>query len=310
MRVRILGSAAGGGYPQWNCGCPGCRVVRSAEGLAEPRQQSSLAVRPDGGPWHLVNASPDVRQQLELIRDPSDTQVRSNPFAGVILSDAEIDHTAGLIVLRESSTPLRIYGTAAVREALTLGFPVLDVLEAYCGVEWTLLEPDNPLDLVGPDGRGMRVEAFEVPGDPPLYMRRMSTGNGAEPPPPGTASGLVFTDLATGSTAVYAPAVGELNEDLLARLAGADVALLDGTFWSNEELTSQGVGKRTALDMGHLPLSGLEGSLERLKRTGGVRKVLVHINNSNPILLRGSEERRAVEAAGVEISYDGMTVDL
>src|SRR5690606_12179135 len=306
MRVRVLGSAAGGGYPQWNCGCPRCQAVRVRGGRAEPRQQSSLAVQAEGGPWYLINASPDVRQQLELIRDPGETRLRSSPFAGVILTDAEIDHTAGLIILRESATPLRLYGTAAVREALTVGFPLLEVLDAYCGVRWTFLEPEAPLELTAVEGQGLRREAFEVAGDPPLYMKGR-TGGGV---PTGTVTGLVLTDLSTGGTAVYVPAVGDLDDELLAKISRADAAFIDGTFWSEDELTGLGIGTRTATDMGHLPLSGPGGSLERLRGIEGTRRILVHINNSNPILLHDSEERAAVESAGVEISYDGMQVDL
>jgi pyrroloquinoline quinone biosynthesis protein B len=310
MRVRILGSAAGGGFPQWNCGCRTCRAVRENGARALRRTQSSIAVRGSGSPWLLVNASPDVREQLELLRDPEDRRLRSNPFAAVLLTDAEIDHSAGLIILRESAEPLRIHGTPAVRRALTDGFPALEVLDRYCGVRWSDLEPGGVLEVPGEEGPSLRVEPFVVSADPPLYMR----GRGGAPAGSGAdrdlAIGLVVEDLQSGRKALYAPAVAELDDAMLERLGGSDVALIDGTFWSNDELPGQGVGTRTALDMGHLPLSGPEGTLERLRHLGGPRKILVHINNSNPVLLEDSPERRAVEDAGFEVAYDGMVIDL
>jgi len=257
----------------------------------------------------LVNASPDIREQLEILRDPVVTELRSNPVAGVILTDAEIDHTAGLIFLRESSEPLDIYGTAAVRQALSVGFPVLEVLQGYSGVRWHDLQPNAHFQLPEDGDAALRIETFAVPGDPPLYMR-LKGPEATRFEENGLAVGLTFTDPATGSVAVYAPAVGELTESLMARLRECDVALLDGTFWRDDELTSQGVGTRTALDMGHLPLSGPDGTLAKLQDAGNFRKVLIHINNSNPILLEDSPERQAVEAAGFEVAYDGMIIDL
>jgi pyrroloquinoline quinone biosynthesis protein B len=304
MQLQILGSAAGGGFPQWNCGCANCQAAREGSGCAHPRWQSSLAVRGATGPFYLINASPDVREQLELLRGPSVRALRSNPIAGVILTDAEIDHTAGLVILRESGEPLEIYGTEAVRHALTAGYPLLEVLDRYCGVRWHSLEPERTLRLPGDRAPALEIEPFFLPADPPLYMR------GRDVVQSGIAVGLTFRDPVTGSTATYAPAVERLDEELLARLTASEVALLDGTFWSNEELPSQGIGTRTALDMGHLPLSGAEGTLVRLRDTENLRKILVHINNSNPILLEGSPERQAVEAAGFEVAYDGMLIDL
>jgi pyrroloquinoline quinone biosynthesis protein B len=304
MQLRVLGAAAGGGFPQWNCGCTNCRAAREGGGRAHPRRQSSIAVRGATGPWFLVNASPDVREQLEWLRDPRDSALRSSPVAGVILTDAEIDHTAGLIILRESGEPLHIFGTGAVRHALTAGYPILDVLERYCGFHWGAMEPGRTLHLPDEQASTLHVEPFVVPADPPLYMRGRETVEG------GLALGLTFRDPATNRTATYVPALERLDDALLARLAASDVVLLDGTFWSNEELPSQGIGTRTALDMGHLPLSGPHGTLARLRDTEGLRKILVHINNSNPILLEDSPEREAVRAAGFEVGYDGMIIDL
>lgn len=304
MQLRILGSAAGGGFPQWNCGCANCRAVREKSGRAHPRRQSSIAVRGATGPWFLINASPDVREQMELLRDPRNEALRSNPMAGVLLTDAEIDHTAGLIILRESGDPLNLYATPAVRHALTAGYPILEVLDRYCGVRWHSLDSGQALQLPDDGAPALEVEPFPLRADPPLYMRgRESVGDGL-------AVGVTFRDPATGGVVTYAPAVERLDNALLARLAASEVALLDGTFWSNDELPSQGIGKRTALDMGHLPLAGPEGTLARLRDTKGLRKILVHINNSNPILLEDSAERKAVLEAGFEVGYDGMIIDL
>ena len=291
LEVVILGSAAGGGLPQWNCACPICNAARS--GRATPRMQSSIAVRRTGGPWYLVNASPDVRQQLELVREERHA-LRFSPFAGVLLTDAELDHTAGLIVLREGPEPLVVYGSTRVREALTAGFGVLPVLAAYCGVDWRPLEPGQSVDL----GGGLSVEAFAVPGDPPRYV------GGGEP------FGVGLTFRTPSACATYVPAVGELTLDLRRRLEASDCALVDGTFWSDDELSQLGISTTTARAMGHAPLGGPGGTLKALGALRRPRVVLVHVNNTNPMLADAAPERHEVEAAGVAIAYDGMRIAL
>src|SRR3954452_17117055 len=166
MRARILGSAAGGGFPQWNCRCPTCEAARTGT-AARPRTQSSIAIRGAEGPWFLANASPDLRQQLEGLATERSDGVRAAPVAGVLLTDAEIDHTAGLLLLRESSTPLRVYGSGQVRRALTEGYPVLRILGGYAGVEWLTLEPGRPVAV---DGSSLEVESFAAGGDAPRYL--------------------------------------------------------------------------------------------------------------------------------------------
>jgi pyrroloquinoline quinone biosynthesis protein B len=297
VRVRILGSAAGGGYPQWNCRCATCEAVRAGV-RARPRTQSSIAVRGADGPWFLANASPDLRQQLEGLSDTSRNGLRVAPVAAVLLTDAEIDHTAGLLLLRESSAPLTVYGSAGVHGALTRGFPVLPILERYCGVDWRTLESGRPLAL---EGSSLDVERFPAGGDAPLYL-----GGGDEL----EASGLVFRDRATGGVLTYAPALARLDDDVLARLAASDAALVDGTFWTDDELPRLGIARRTAREMGHVPLSGPGGTLEMLARIERPRKILVHLNNTNPVLLEDSPEREAVVRAGAEVAYDGLEVKL
>jgi pyrroloquinoline quinone biosynthesis protein B len=246
-----------------------CEAARAGV-RARPRTQSSLAIRGTDGPWWLVNASPDLRQQLEALERPEG--VRASPVAGVILTDAEIDHTAGLLLMRESAAPLRVFGTAAVKQALS--GTLLRMLERFCGVDWHMLERPQPLT-------GLTVEPFPV----------------------GEAIGLVFRD---GATVTYAPALATLDDSVLARFAASDLVLVDGTFWRDDELARLGISQRSAADMGHVPLSR---SLETLAALPA-RTILVHINNTNPILLEDSAEREQVVGAGVEVAYDGLEVEL
>jgi pyrroloquinoline quinone biosynthesis protein B len=266
---------------------------------ARPRTQSSLAIRGADGPWFLVNASPDARQQLEAITEPHHDAVRTPPIAGVLLTDAEIDHTAGLLLMRESAAPVRVYGEAGVERALRDGYPVLSMLERYCGLDWHTLEPDRAQPL---DGSSLSVESFDTGGDAPLYL----DGSGLEL----EASGFVFRDSVSGGVVTYAPGVARLDDDVLTRLAASDLVLLDGTFWRDDELARLGISNRSARDMGHLPLSGPDGTLQVLAQLERPRKALVHINNTNPILLEDSPERAEVVRAGVEVAYDGLEVEL
>ena len=291
MRVRVLGSAAGGGFPQWNCRCETCEAARAGE-RARPRTQSSLAIRGDDGPWFLVNASPDLRQQLESL-DGQGGEVRGAPIAGVLLTDAEIDHTAGLLLLRESTAPVRVFGAAGVERALTDGYPVVPMLERYCGVEWRTLEPGRL------EGSSLVVEPFATGGDAPRYL-----GPDAEL----EASGIAFSD--SGGAVVYAPGLARVDDGVAARFAASDVVLVDGTFWHDDDLARLGISDRTARDMGHTPLAGPGGTLELLAGLERPRKVLVHINNTNPILLEDSPEREQVVRAGVEVAYDGLEIEL
>jgi pyrroloquinoline quinone biosynthesis protein B len=298
VRVRILGSAAGGGFPQWNCHCETCEAARVGM-RARPRTQSSLAIRGGEGPWFLVNASPDAREQLEALTPAQVDGVRTPPIAGVLLTDAEIDHTAGLLLLRESATPVRVFGDAGVERALRDDYPVLAILERYCGAEWHTLEPGRAMPL---EGSSLEVEPFEAGGDAPRYL----DGSDVEL----QASGFVFRDHATAGVVTYVPGLARLDDGVLDRFAESDLVLVDGTFWRDDELARLGISARSARDMGHLPLSGPGGTLDALARLRRPRKVLVHINNTNPILLEDSPERDAVKVAGVEVAYDGLEIAL
>lgn len=264
-----------------------------------PRTQSSLAIRGGEGPWFLVNASPDARQQLEAITDPAAEGVRAPPIAGVLLTDAEIDHTAGLLLLRESATPVRVYGRAGVERALRDGYPVLSILERYCGLKWHTLTPGQAWSL---EDSSLTVEPFDVGGDAPRYL----DGSGVEL----EASGFVFRDRAGGGVVTYVPGLARIDDAVLERFAASDLVLVDGTFWREDELARLGITGRSASEMGHVPLSGPGGTLEALARLERPRKALVHINNTNPILLEDSPERAEVVRAGIEVAYDGLEVEL
>jgi len=245
----------------------------------------------------LANASPDLRQQLEALGAEAVEGVRAAPVGAVLLTDAEIDHTAGLLLLRESGAPIRAYGSLAIRRALTEGFPVLRILGSFCGVDWRTLEPGVPQAI---EGTSLSAEAFGVGGDAPRYL----PGADIE------ALGLTIRDRHSGRVLTYVPGLARLDDAVLERLGASDLVLVDGTFWRDDELARLGISDRTAGQMGHVPLSGPGGSLETLGRLERPRVILVHINNTNPVLLERSPEREAVVRAGVEVAYDGLEVRL
>jgi pyrroloquinoline quinone biosynthesis protein B len=301
MQVRILGAAAGGGFPQWNCHCSGCEMSRAGQAIA--LTQSSLAIQSQTGEWFLINASPDVRQQIEAMRSTGcfvETDRRSSPFAGVVLTDAEIDHSTGLILLRESAQPLRVYSSIAVKTALTSGYPLFTTLQNYCGVNWQALPLASYLKLA-PD---LEIEAFALSTKPPKYMSAESV------PETVWGVGLTIHDRTTGGILTYAPGLADIDSNLYQRFERSDCILIDGTFWTDDELPAQGFSQRSALQMGHLPLSGKSGSLQQLSQLTKPRQILVHINNTNPILLPDSWQRQAVKQQGVEVGYDGLMFQL
>jgi pyrroloquinoline quinone biosynthesis protein B len=306
VRIRVLGSAAGGGFPQWNCNCRNCSGVRNGTLRAVPRTQSSIAVAgTDAAAWALVNASPDILAQLRAhpglqpARAPRDTGI-----AGVVLVDAQVDHTAGLFMLRESTTPLEIWCTDAAYGDLTGGNPILRVLGHYCGVERHRMEVSGAqfaLERI----TGVRWRAIAVAGKPAPY----SPHRGA--PVPGDNVALVVSDAASGRAAVYAPGVGAIEPALWSALEACACVLIDGTFWSDEEMITQGLAAKRARDLGHLPQSGAGGMLEWLaKLPPATRKILIHVNNSNPILDEDSPERESLRSAGVEVARDGLEIVL
>jgi pyrroloquinoline quinone biosynthesis protein B len=305
VKIRVLGSAAGGGFPQWNCNCRNCSGVRTGTLRARRRTQSSLIVSgPDERHFALVNASPDILAQiaaqplLQPARAPRDTAVRA-----VVLVDGQIDHAAGLLMLRESTRPLTVWCTERVREDLTRSYPVFPVLEHYCGVEHRELRFDGRAFALE-EVAGVEWQALAVAGKPAPYSPNRTA------PKPGDNVALVMRAAGRG-TLVYAPGLGKMEEGLWAALGAADCVLLDGTFWSDEEMIRQGLSRRSARELGHLPLSGAGGMLEWLEKLPETtRRILIHVNNTNPILDEDSPERAELVRHGVEVAWDGMEVEL
>ena len=297
MWVRVLGSAAGGGFPQWNCACPPCRAVRDGSRPARPRTQSSVAVSADRRRWTLLNASPDVRAQLGSCPDLHPDGAGEVPLQGVLLTDAELDHTLGLLLLREGGG-LVVHATEATRDTLYDGTALLRTLEAYCPVQWRPVVPGADVPL----GDGLSYRAFDVP-----TTKRPRFGSG---PREGRVVGYRLTDERSGRALVHLPVLQELTPAVCAQLEDCACLLVDGTCWSDDELVRLGRGSRTAREMGHLPISGPGGSLEQLAALPIERRVYVHVNNTNPILLEDSPERRAVEEHGLEVAVDGLDLEV
>jgi pyrroloquinoline quinone biosynthesis protein B len=298
-----MGTAAGGGFPQWNCWCRCCKVARSDPGAARPRTQSAAAISTDAQRWFLLNASPDVREQLvRLPPNGEPTSIRQVPIEGVLLTDAELDHTLGVVLLREARH-LPLYTTAAIASVLEYDSRVLPVTRAFADVPVTELALDTPIELCYRDGAssGLVVEPFAVPAGPPLFASKAEEGH---------TIGLILRDQEREQVCAFVPTCGELDSSLLARLAHADVLLFDGTFWDDRELLELGISSRTAREMDHLPIGGRGGSLEQLATLPCRHRIYTHINNTNPVLLEESVERAAVTKAGLEIGFDGLSISL
>jgi pyrroloquinoline quinone biosynthesis protein B len=281
IRIHILGCAAGGGLPQWNCTCANCIAARS--GKIAPQTQSSIAISGDAESfqrWFLINSSPDLTWQIESTPQlkPRRDSPRNTPIAGVLLTNADIDHALGLLLLRQQETPLIVYAAEEMRKALAW---IDRVLSRFCGIEWRKISADFQ-SLSG----GLAFRAIELPG----------------------SVAFQFRDDTSGATALFAPNVGELTEELRNAVYASGVVLFDGTFWTDGELGVVRPGARTAREMNHLPIS--DGSLDLLRQSPARRKIYTHINNTNPILMPGTRERAQVEQAGIEIARDGLEITL
>jgi pyrroloquinoline quinone biosynthesis protein B len=279
IRIHILGSAAGGGLPQWNCACANCTAARA--GKITPQTQSSIAISGDSEGfhrWFLINASPDLTRHVESMPrlQPRRDSPRNSAIEGVLLTNADIDHALGLLLLREQDTPLVVYAADETRAAL--GW-IEGVLARFCGIEWrnTSAEFQTLSDC-------MAFRAIELPG----------------------SVAFQFRDTTSGGTALFAPSVGELTDKLRDTVHKSDVVLFDGTFWSNGELAAIRPGARTAREMNHLPIN--DGSLDFLHQSPARRKIYTHINNTNPILMPSSRERALVKQSGIEIARDGSEI--
>jgi pyrroloquinoline quinone biosynthesis protein B len=298
VRILVLGSAAGGGFPQWNCLCPVCRLAWSGDKRVKPRSQSSLAVSADGERWLLLNASPDLRQQI--IASPRlhpRGAKRHSPIGAVFVTNADVDHLAGLLTLREQQS-FALFGSQATLAQTGAG--IFGVLNKDL-VARRAIALDTPADT----GLGIWATPFAVPGKVPLYLEGENVAVGAE------SEATVGVELSDGANGFfYVPGCAEINEGLIKRLTGAALVFFDGTTFTDDEMVNLGLSKKTAWRMGHVAMSGEKGSLERLASCAIGRKIYVHINNTNPVLIEDSSQRAAVERAGWDVAYDGMEICL
>ena len=306
MRVHVLGSAAGGGFPQWNCNCRLCDGVRHGTVRARARTQSSIAISGDASGWLLCNASPDILSQL---RDFAAAQparaIRDTAIRAILLIDAQIDHTTGLCMLREHTTRWPIWCTDPVLEDLRRGHPLLSLLDHYCGADRHAVPLDgSAFEIGGVDG--LRFTALPLRSNAPPYSPHRDR------PVSGDNIGLlVESSSGDGPRLFYAPGLGEMEPHVWAAMQRADVVLVDGTCWSDDELIALGISRKRARDMGHLAQHGVGGMLEWLGRLPrSTRKVLIHINNTNPILDDDSEQRALLARHGIEVAFDGMEIAL
>ena len=300
MRIRVLGAAAGGGFPQWNCGCGNCTLVRRKDPRTRARTQDSLAVRADGAgaaDWAIINASPDIHAQLNRARGLHPRSARHSPIRAIVLTNGDMDHVLGLFSLRESY-PLVVHATEAVWRGLSEGNAMFRTLKRFDGqVTWKKIVLGEETDLLP----GMTMRAFAVPGKLPVHLEKSSTAS------PEDNIGVVFREETT--RAAYVGAAGALGS-WVDGLEDLGALFFDGTFWSSDELLTLGLSKARAEDMAHLPIGGEGGSLARLTpRARAARKIFTHINNTNPILRDDSSERRAVVDAGWEVAFDGMEIE-
>ena len=309
MHIRALGTAAGGGFPQWNCACANCSALRAGRFAGKARSQAQIAVSGDGGQWFLLGTSPDLRTQIEAT-PPLHPQggMRQSPIAGIVLASADLDHVLGLLLLRELQ-PLRVYATSAVASILRADNSMFGMLQRIPKqVEWTALVPGVTIVLHDTNGgdSGLRCEAVTLPAKFPAYV---AADRAAALQPDQALLGMIISD-ANGRRVGYFPTVPDVEETLLSKLDGLDLLFFDGTFWSDDELIRvQGSGQ-TARQMGHLAVGSPGGSLERLAGLRVPRKMFVHVNNTNPMLNEAGSEFQKVRAAGWVVAEDGWQCQL
>ena len=303
MIIKVLGSAAGGGFPQANCNCRNCADVRAGKPDLRARTQSSLAVSRDGERWVLLNASPDLRQQIAAtpeLAPRSNRGPRSSPIAAVVLTNGDVDHVAGLLNLREGLA-FTLYASPRVLEALAAN-SIFNVLSSQT-VPRIALPLGQAIEVPG----GLTVEAYAVPGKVALYLEQTGPDLGTRD---GDSIGLQISDPAFGAAFHYIPGCAAVDAALASRLAGAPLVLFDGTLYTDEEMIAQGLSDKTGTRMGHISMSGAQGSIAAFEALGVKRHIYVHMNNSNPVLRDDSPERAQVERAGWEIAFDGLEIRL
>ncbi|MET0010518.1 MAG: pyrroloquinoline quinone biosynthesis protein PqqB [Candidatus Thiodiazotropha sp. 6PLUC9] len=304
MLIHILGSGAGGGFPQWNCNCPNCQGVRAGTIKATPRTQSSIAVSANGKEWVLFNASPDIRAQLDAFPTlQPGRSIRDTAIRAILLVDAQIDHTTGLLLLREHTEPWDVYCTQAVHDDLTTGYPIFNILGHFRGVNWHEVKTDESTFTI-PGIDGLLFTAVPLKSEAPPYSpHRHNTV-------PGDNVGIRVQNSVTGQNLFYAPGLGSMEPHILPYMQQADCVLVDGTLWKDNEMVQAGISQKLGSEMGHLDQSGDGGIMEILGSLTKPRKILIHINNTNPILVDDSPERLALTEAGIEVSHDGMQIEL
>lgn len=304
MHIHVMGSGAGGGFPQWNCNCNNCKGVREGTVKASPRTQSSIAISSDGVDWILFNASPDIKKQMDDFPalQPA-REVRDTAIKAILITDAQIDHVTGLLTLREHNKPWDIYCTAAVHDDLTTGFPVFNILGHFRGIDWHEIKTDlEPFTI--PPAPGLIFTAVPLKSEAPPYSpHRHNTV-------PGDNVGIRVEDTRTGKNVFYAPGLGVVEDHVLEFMRNADVVLVDGTVWTDDEMSKEGISDKRAQEMGHINQSEEGGTISFLNSMERPRKILIHINNTNPILNEESAERQVLNKAGIELAYDGMDIEL
>ncbi|MCQ8105818.1 pyrroloquinoline quinone biosynthesis protein PqqB [Methylomonas sp. SURF-2] len=303
MKIRVLGAGAGGGFPQWNCNCNNCGRYRRGEFNGKARSQSSIAVSTDNRNWLLFNTSPDIRAQLEAFPAIQPKEgIRDTGIKAVLLIDSQIDHTTGMLMLREGK-PLNVYCTEMVRQDLTTGFPLFTMLKDYCTVNHHPIACDEtPFEIPGIDD--IRIYAHALKSKAPPYSPHRHD------PHDGDNIGVIVEQISTGKKLYYSPGLGEIEPHVLRAMLKVDCLMVDGTFWTDDEMVTQGISQKRAREIGHLPQSGPGGMIEVLNGVSNARKILIHINNTNPILDEDSPERKTLAANGIEVAYDGLEIDL
>ena len=305
MHIHVLGAGAGGGFPQWNCNCHNCDGLRKGTIKATKRTQSSICVSSDGVRWVLFNTSPDVLQQIQDFPPLQPGRaIRDSGISAIVLIDAQIDHTTGLLMLREGTQKRELYCTDMVYQDLTIGNPLLKILDHYCGVNHHEISTDGKTSFEIPQIENLTFTAVALKSAAPPYSPHRNN------PHPGDTIGMLIEDKKTQKRLFYAPGLGEIEPHLPPLFEKADCIMVDGTFWTNTEMIDMGLMTKKARDIGHNPQSGEGGMIEVLDRYPNAKKVLIHINNTNPILREDSKERQILTEHGIEVAYDGMDIVL
>lgn len=304
MFVHVLGSGAGGGFPQWNCNCENCKGVREGTVKATPRTQSSIAISANGTDWILFNASPDIKKQLDDFPAIQPARsVRDTAITAIVITDSQIDHATGMLTLREHNKPWQVYTTEAVHSDLTTGFPVFNILGYFRGIDHhEILTDQVPFTI--PSAEGLELTAVPLKSEAPPYSpRRHNTV-------PGDNIGVNIKDTRTGKSLFYAPGLGVAEDHVIEYMSNADAVLVDGTVWTDDEMANEGISDKRASEMGHLDQSSDGGIMSILNAMEKPRKILIHINNTNPILNEESPQRQTLNKAGIELAFDGMDIEL